>query len=274
MYIVYACNVCTVAHSQGDIRWSVDSHLRGKGGRRRKIGTSLLFPLFEKRNKKKFSVTGNSTCEGRTHKLYIRSHNPQTNKQTTQHNTKTGNTRNSIIFSIAFEEPESSPWLFVRVMTKRKRIKKTKGKLTMMIVHSFHQLKLNLTLVISSWNDNGVAVLPTACAVAVEAALPETEADSSAKTRAAVAVAIDEEDVGGEGKEVYDRERIDEVFDCFEDSDEEEEKMEEGADPLLEEAGRVEVEVKRDRVVDRLRIYDRSGDVEIIEEGLEGRAAD
>lgn len=139
-----------------------------------------------------------------------------------------------------------------------------------MMVHSFHQLKLNRILVISSWNDNGVAALPTACAAAVEAALPVTEEDSSAKTRAAVAVAVEEEDVGGEGKEVYDRERTDEVFDCFEDSDEEEEKKKvEGVDPLLKEADRVEVEVKRDRVVDRLMRYDRSGDAVKVEEELE-----
>lgn len=143
-----------------------------------------------------------------------------------------------------------------------------------MIVHSFHQLKLNRTLVISSWNDSG-AVLPAVAAVAVaEAALDVTEVDSSAKTRAAATVAVAEEDeLGGEGREVYDRERT-EVLDCFADSDDEEKKEVEGADPLLEiTAGRVE-EVKRDRVEDRLR-YDRSGEVVVkVERGLEDWATD
>lgn len=142
-----------------------------------------------------------------------------------------------------------------------------------MMVHSFHQLKLNRTLVISSWNDNGT-VLPAVAAVAVaEAALAVTEEDSSAKTRAAVAVA-EEDELGGEGREVYDRERT-EVLDWFADSDDEEKKEEvEGPDPLLEvTAGRVE-EVKRDRVEDRL-MYDRSGDVVVkVERGLEDWATD
>lgn len=100
------------------------------------------------------------------------------------------------------------------------------------------------------------------------------EEDSSAKTRAAVAVA-DEDELGGEGREVYDRERTD-VLDCFAGSDDEEKKKKvEGADPLLEvAAGRVE-EVKRDRVEDRLRRYDRSGDVVVtVERCLEDWAAD
>ncbi|KAF8926769.1 hypothetical protein BGZ47_002534, partial [Haplosporangium gracile] len=141
---------------------------------------------------------------------------------------------------------------------------------------------LKRTLVISSWNVNGVVpvVLPAAVAVAtLDVVAAVTEEDSSAKARAAVVVA-EEDELGGEGKEVYDRERTEEDLNCFEDSEEEEEKKKEeaGADPLLEEAVRVE-EVKRDRVVveeeDRLRRYDRSGDVvKLEEEGLEGCAAD